>query len=151
MAVRFRADLESSGGNTAGFRVPPEVVEQLGSGKRPKVAVTVNGFGFRTTIAPMHGDNWLGVSQERRGLAGITTGEVHDVELELDTAPREVEVPEDLAEALAADPQAAAFWDTLSYSNKLWHVLQVTGAKKEETRANRVTKSVVTMREGRPR
>jgi hypothetical protein len=146
--MRFRAELESTGKNTTGFEVPEAIVEGLGGGARPKVAVTVNGTTFRTSIARMGGRYLLGVSAERRGETGAAAGDILDVEVVLDTAPREVDVPGDLAAALAADPQAAAFWDTLSYSNKSWHVLQVTGAKKAETRSTRVEKSVAALRAG---
>lgn len=149
--MRVTLEFQPTGGNTAGYRVPDEVVEQLGPSRRPKVRVTVNGFTFRTTIAPMGGEYWLGVSRERRDEAGIAAGETHELELEPDTAPREVEVPEDLAAALAADPAAAAFWGTLSYSNRRYHVEQVTGAKKPETRAKRIARSVELLREGRAR
>lgn len=149
--MRVTLELLPTGGTTAGYRVPDGIVEQLGSSRRPKVTVTVNGFTFRTTIAPMGGEYWLGVSRERSDEAGIAAGETHELELELDTAPREVDVPEDLAAALAADPAAAAFWETLSYSNRRYHVEQVTGAKKPETRAKRVARSVELLREGRAR
>ncbi|MBC6451432.1 YdeI/OmpD-associated family protein [Actinokineospora xionganensis] len=149
--MRFRAELESTGKNTAGFEVPEEVVESLGGGGHPKVSVTVDGFTFRTSIAKMGGRFLLGVSAERRAQAGIEAGQVFDVDVELDTAPRETEVPDDLAAALAADAQAKNFWDTLTHSKQSWHVHQVTSAKKAETRAARVEKSVAMLREGRAR
>jgi uncharacterized protein YdeI (YjbR/CyaY-like superfamily) len=93
----------------------------------------------------------LGVSKERRAAAGVTPGQMLDVDVELDTAPREIEVPEDLASALAADPQAKAFFDSLSYSKQQWHTLQVSGAKQAETRARRVAASVAMLRDGRAR
>ena len=147
----FRAELRSTGGNTAGFLVDDEIVAGLGGGGRPKVVVTVNGVEWRGSIARMGGAYWLGVSAERRAAAGIAAGEVLDVEVVLDTAVREVEVPADLASALDAEPAARAFWDGMSYSNKSWHVLQVTGAKAAETRARRVAKSVAMLLEGRAR
>lgn len=149
--MRFRAELESNGRNAAGFEVPEAVVESLGGGGHPKVSVTVNGFTFRTSIAKLGGRFLLGVSTERRALAGVEAGQVLDVDVELDTAPREIEVPDDLAAALAADAQAKKFWDTLSYSKQSWHVHQVTSAKKAETRAARVEKSVTMLRDGRAR
>jgi uncharacterized protein YdeI (YjbR/CyaY-like superfamily) len=81
----------------------------------------------------------------------VTGGEDVDVNLELDTAPRVIEVPADLQAALDVDPAAAATFDKLSYSNKSWHVLQVTGTKNPDTRARRVVKSVAALREGRIR
>jgi hypothetical protein len=149
--MRFRAELQSTGGNTAGFPVDDEVVTALGGGGRPKVVATVNGFEWRSSIAKMGGSYWLGVSVERRAAAGIAAGDVLDVDVVLDTAVREVEMPADFAAALAAEPAAQTFWDGLSYSNKSWHVLQITGAKAAETRARRVEKSVAMLREGRAR
>ncbi|HJR91982.1 MAG TPA: YdeI/OmpD-associated family protein [Acidimicrobiia bacterium] len=66
-------------------------------------------------------------------------------------APRTVEVPHDFAAALDAEPAARVMFDSLSYSNQSWHVLQVTGAKTDETRQRRITKSVQTLRAGRKR
>ncbi|MGZ0150002.1 YdeI/OmpD-associated family protein [Kribbella sp. WER1] len=149
--MRFTAELLSTGKNTAGFEVPDEAVEGLGGGGRPKVSATVNGFTFRTSIARMGGRYLLGVSAERRTEAGVAPGEVLDVEVELDTAPRELDVPEPLAAALAGDPDAKAFWDTLSYSNRQWHVLQVTSAKTDATRDRRIEKSIGMLRERRAR
>jgi hypothetical protein len=149
--MRFRAELTATGGNTAGFPVDDEVVTALGGGGRPKVVATVNGFEWRSSIAKMGGIYWLGVSAERRAAAGIAAGEVLDVDVVLDTAVREVEMPADFAAALAAEPAAQNFWESLSYSNQSWHVLQITGAKAAETRARRVEKSVAMLREGRAR
>ncbi|WP_427887468.1 YdeI/OmpD-associated family protein [Kribbella sp. GL6] len=149
--MKFTAELLSTGKNTAGFEVPDAVVEELGGGGRPKVSATVNGLTFRTSIARMGGRYLLGVSAERRTEAGVAPGDVVDVEVELDTAPRELDVPEPLAAALAADPDARAFWDTLSYSNRQWHVLQVTSAKTDATRDRRIEKSVGMLRERRAR
>lgn len=149
--MKFRAELEATGKNTAGFEVAEDVVEGLGGGKHPKVVVRIKGYEFRTSIARMGGRYLLGVSAERRAEAGVAAGDVLDVEVELDTAERTIEVPDDLAAALAAEPQAQTFFDSLSYSKQRWHVLQVTGAKKPETRAKRVEASVAMLQEGRAR
>jgi len=149
--MRITAELLATGGNTAGFQIPEATVGELGGGNRPKVVVTVNGYSFRTSIARMGGSFWLGVSADRRTEAGIKAGDVLDFDVALDTAPREIEVPDDLAVALAADPAAKTFWDSMSYSNQRWHAEQITGAKKAETRAARVEKSVTMLREGRAR
>jgi hypothetical protein len=149
--MKFTAELESSGKNTAGFEVPAEIVEKLGGGGHPKVSVTVNGYTFRTSIARMGGRFMLGVSAERRTAAEVSAGDVLEVDVELDTAPREIDVPEEFAAALADDPAAEAFWQTLSYSKQQRHVLQVTGAKTEETKARRIEKSIGMLREGRAR
>src|SRR5687767_15941940 len=102
--MRFSGELRPTGGNTAGFLVDDELVAGLGGGGRPKVVVTVNGVTWRGSIARMGGEYWLGVSAERRAAAGIAAGDVLDVQVELDEAVREVEVPADLAAALAAAP-----------------------------------------------
>jgi hypothetical protein len=152
MGVTMRAGLETAEGKSAtGFAVPDAVVDELGGGKHPKVVVTVNGYTYRTSISRMGERYLVPVNAERRTAAGVQAGDQLDVTLELDTAPREVEVPDDLAAALAAEPAAKAFFDTLSNSAKGWHVLQATGAKKPETRANRVRKSVEMLAEGRAR
>ena len=113
--------------------------------------MTINGFTYRSTIAVMGGVFMVGVSAENRAGAGVAGGDEVDVDIELDTAPREVTVPPDFAAALDAEPAARATFERLSYSNKSWHVLQVTGAKTEETRQRRIAKSIDALREGRIR
>ena len=149
--MRFRTTILQSGRTATGIRVPDEVVEALGSGKRPAVTVTINGFTYRSTVAVMGGEYMVGVSAENRASAGVAGGDVVDVDIELDTAPREVSIPDDFAAALAAEPDARRTFDGLSNSNKGWHVLQVTGAKTDETRQRRIAKSVDALKAGRVR
>jgi hypothetical protein len=149
--MRFRATILQAGKTTLGFEVPPGIVEALGAGKRPPVNVTINGYTYRNTVAPLGGKFMIGVSAENRGPAGVVGGEEVEVDLELDTSPREVTVPPDLAAALANDPAAQRTFDALSYSNKSWHTLQVEGAKSPETRSRRIEKSVAALRDGRIR
>jgi hypothetical protein len=149
--MRFRTTIVRSGKNTTGIQVPDEVVEALGSGKRPAVTVTVNGYSYRSTVASMGGVFMVGLSAEHRAGAGVAGGDEVEVDLELDSAPREVTVPPELVAALDAEPAARATFDGLSYSNKSWHVLQVTGAKTEETRQRRIARSVEALKQGRPR
>ncbi len=149
--MRFRAMIEQSGKTATGIHVPDEVVDALGSGKRPKVRVTINGYTYRNTVAVMGGMFLVGVSAEHRAGAGVAGGDMVEVDMELDTAPREVTVPSDFGAALDTEPKARATFEGLSYSNKSWHVLQVDGAKTDETRQRRIGKSVETLREGRPR
>jgi hypothetical protein len=149
--MRFRTTVQQAGKTATGIQVPDAVVEALGSGKRPPVKVTINGYTYRSTVAVVAGAHMVGVSAESRAGAGIAGGDEVEVDIELDTAPREVAVPADLAAALDAEPNARRTFDKLSYSNKSWHVLQVTGAKSEETRQRRIAKSVATLKEGRPR
>lgn len=149
--MRFRTTIEQNGKTATGIRVPDEVVEALGSGKRPAVTVTINGYTYRNTIAVMGGVFMVGVSAEHRAGAGVAGGDEVNVDIALDTAPREVTVPDDFAAALDAEPKARATFDGLSYSNRSWHVLQVTGARTDETRQRRIGKSVDMLREGRAR
>lgn len=149
--ARFRTTILQTGKTTLGFRIPAEVVEALGAGRRPPVTVTINGYSYRNTVAVMDGGYMIGISSEHRGPAGVSGGEDVEIELQLDTAPREVSVPPDFAAALAAAPDAQATFEKLSYSNKSWHVLQITGTKVEETRQRRIAKSIDALREGRVR
>jgi hypothetical protein len=149
--MRFRTTIVQSGKNTTGIQVPDEIVEALGSGKRPAVKVTVNGYSYRSTVASMGGVFMVSLSAEHRAGAGVSGGDEVEVDLELDSAPREVTVPPELVAALDAEPAARATFDGLSYSNKSWHVLQVTGAKTEETRQRRIARSVEALKQGRPR
>ena len=149
--VTFHTILVQTGATATGIRVPEEAVAALGAGRRPAVRVTVNGYTYRNTLAVMGGETWVGVSAEHRAASGLAGGQAIDVTLELDTAPRVVEVPDDLAAALDAEPAARATFDGLSTSNRSWHVLQVTGAKTAETRERRIIRSVEMLREGRAR
>ncbi|HSK37825.1 MAG TPA: YdeI/OmpD-associated family protein, partial [Actinomycetota bacterium] len=147
--MRFRTTIRQTGKNTTGIQVPDDAVAALGSGRRPAVTVTVNGYSYRSTVASMGGVSMVSLSAEHRARAGVAGGDEVEVVLALDTAPREVTVPDDLAAALNAEPAARATFDGLSYSNKTWHVLQVTGARTGETRQRRIAKSVETLRQGR--
>lgn len=148
-SMRFRASIQLSGKTATGIRVPEEVVEHLGAGKRPAVHVTINGFTYRSTVASMGGEFMLPVSAEVRESAGVAAGDEVDVEIALDSEPREVSVPSDFAAALDADAEARRFFDGLSYSNRRRFVLSVEDAKTPETRQRRIAKAVDTLREGR--
>lgn len=147
--MKFVGDLELNGKTATGIEVPPEVVAGLGSGKRPAVTVTIGSYRYRSTVAPMGGRYLLPVSAEHRAGAGVAAGDRLEVDLELDTAPREVAVPADLASALAADPQAEAFFASLSNSQKSSYTLWVESSKKPETRERRVGEAVALLKSGR--
>ncbi len=150
--MRFTTTIQQEGKTATGFSVPAEVVEALGDGKRrPAVTVTINGYTYRSTIAAYGDISMLPLAAEHREKAGVSAGDTVEVDLELDTAPRVVEVPSDFAAAIAADPAAASVWPTLSYSNQRWHVLSVDGAKSPETRQRRIDKSIGLLREGKAR
>ena len=146
--MKLSTTIQRTGGNTTGIQAPNEVVAALGAGKRPKVRATINGYTWRTSIAPMGGGYWLGVSAEVRAKAGVAAGDAVELELEVDDAPREVEVPADLAAALAAHPAERSAFEKLSYSHKRQHVLAIEAAKSPETRARRIEGALKILRGG---
>lgn len=147
----FRTTILHSGKKAAGIRIPPEIVEGLGAGRVPPVAMTVNDYTYRSTVAVMGGAYMVSFNSDHRAASGINSGDEVDVEIRLDTEPRTVEVPAALASALDAEPAARATFDRISNSNKGWHVSQVTGAKTDETRQRRIAKSIEMLREGQAR
>jgi hypothetical protein len=149
--MRFRTTILQGDKTATGIRIPDEVVEALGKGKRPPIRVTLKGYTYRSTVAVMDGAYMVGVSADVRAGAGVAGGEEVDVDIELDMEKREVSVPADFASALDAEPNARRTFEALSYSNKSWHVLQIEGAKTDETRQRRIAKSVEALREGRVR
>ncbi len=146
--MRFQTTLLQTGNNT-GIEVPPELLEQLGGGRRPAVTVTVNGFSYPSTVASMGGRFLIPFSSDKRAATGLAGGDPIDVELELDTAPRVIEPTADLAEALAANAAARAAWDALPPSHRKAHVTAIESAKAAETRARRVTAAVEKLAAGR--
>jgi Bacteriocin-protection, YdeI or OmpD-Associated/Domain of unknown function (DUF1905) len=147
--MRFRTTVELGGKTATGIRVPDEVVASLAAGKRPAVRVTINGYTYRSTVAPMSGGFYLPVSAEVREKTGVAAGDEIEAEIELDTAPREVTLPADFAAALSQDVTARQFFETLSYSNKRRFVESIEGAKTAETRQRRIEKSLSSLREGK--
>ena len=125
------------------------MLDALGTSRKPAVKVTINGFTYRSTVATVDGRFMVGVSNDVRKAAGVVAGETVDVELELDTEPREVVVPADFAAALDAEPAARSFFDGLSYSNKRRFVMPIDDAKTAETRQRRIESSVAKLRDGR--
>ena len=142
MSHTFVTTIDLNGKTATGFRVPVEVVEAMGAGRRPKVTVTLNGHSYRSTVAVYGGVPMLPLSAQNRAAAGVRAGERATVTLELDDAPRTVEIPDDLARALAAEPTARASFEALSYSRRRAHVDAVTSAKRPETRARRIARVV---------
>lgn len=141
--MRFRATVELSGRTATGVEVPADVVESLGAGQRPPVHVTIGGHTYRSTVARMGGRFLLPVSAEVRAASGVAAGDEVDVDVEIDDAPRTVDVPDDLAAALAGEPRTR--FDALSYSNQRRHVLAVEGAKTDATRARRIAAVVAAL------
>jgi hypothetical protein len=147
--MKIHVLIQGAGKTAAGIEIPADVVEALGAGKKPPVRITIGAHMYRSTIATMNGVFMVGVSNENRVKAGVAAGDEVDVEIELDTEPREVTVPAELRAALDADPAAGRFFDSLSYSNRLRHALAVGEAKTPETRQRRIEKAVALFREDR--
>ena len=147
--MKFRTTIQLHGKTATGIEVPADVVDALGSGKRPAVRVTINGHTYRSTVAPYSGANMIALSAENRELAGVAAGDEVEVDIELDTEPREVTVPPDFAEALDRNADAKRFFEGLSYSHRRRHVLAIEEAKAPETRQRRIDKAITMLQEGR--
>ena len=147
--MKFRTTIELSGKTATGIVVPGEVVAALGGGQRPAVQVTVGAHTYRSTIGSMGGRFLVPLSSENRNAAGVAPGETAEVTIELDTGPREVTVPGDLAEALAGDPAAQRFFEGLAFTYRKEWVRWITEAKRAETRTARITKAVQALRAGK--
>ncbi len=145
--MEFTARLLESGKTATGIEVPPDVVTELGGGRRPKVRATVGGYTYRTSIASMHGRFMLPVSAEVRERSGVRGGDEVEVTVVLDTEERVVELPADLSAVLTAHPSALARFHTLSYSEQRRLVLAVESAKAAETRQRRIDKTIDSLRE----
>jgi hypothetical protein len=145
--MEFRATVVLGGKTATGIQVPDEIVEALGSGKRPPVVVTLGGYTYRTTVAPMSGAFWIPLAAEHREAAGVQADQAVDVSIELDTAPREVPLPDDLAAAF--DDDVRTNFDGLAFSHRKEWVRWVEEAKKPETRATRIEKTVESLRAGK--
>ena len=134
--------LKDANVNATGLPVPPEAIAALGAGKKPKVIVSLNGYSYRSTVSAYGNVFMLPLSQERREAAGVKPGDKVEVTLELDSEPRTVDVPEELAAALAEKPGAREAFDALSYTTRKEYARQVSEAKAEETRKRRIAKIV---------
>ena len=145
--MEFRTTVTLGGKTATGLQVSDEVVTALGAGKRPPVVVTVGGHTYRSTVAPMGGAFWIPLAAEHREAAGLSAGDEVDVVVEHDPSPREVALPDDLAAAF--DDDVRAFFDGLAPSHKKEWVRWVEEAKKPETRAARIEKTVESLRAGK--
>jgi hypothetical protein len=144
--VRFRSKVLLAGKTATGVEVPAKVVDGLGSTKRPLVRVTINGYTYRSAIAPMGGTFMLGISEEVRNNAHVKAGDTIDVDVELDTKPRDVEVPPELAKALAKDAKAKKYFEGLSYSGKHRLVAPIANGKSPETRERNLAKAMTELK-----
>jgi hypothetical protein len=139
-------------GPAAAVVLDGEQVALVGEGaKRFPVTATVNGYTWRTTVTRMRGEFLLGLNRAVRQEAGVEAGDTVEVELELDTAPREVTLPEALADALADDAEARAAFDRLAYTHRKEYARWIEEAKRDETRERRVAQALEMLREGKTR
>lgn len=140
--MKFTASLWADENDLTGIQVPEEVVSELGGGNHPKVSLTLNGFTYRSSIAKMGGEFWIPVSKARRADGNLEVDVPYEIDIELDTAPREVDVPAELVAHFKQDPATKKTWDTMSYSNQLRMVTPIINAKKPETRQRNVDKVI---------
>ena len=141
MPITFHIIILKTGKNTAGIQIPEEIIEKLGSGKRPLVRVTINKYTYRSAVAVMAGKYMISFSSEHRKAAGVQGGDEADITLELDVEPRTVEIPKDLKDALIKASVLDAF-ENSAPSMKKEYVRQVKEAKAQETRERRIAKIV---------
>jgi hypothetical protein len=143
----FRTELFAAGGKNVGIVVPDDVVAAFERGKRVPVVVTIDGgYQYRNTIASMGGRFLISFNAETRKATGRGAGDEVEVRLDLDDAPRVVEVPPELAVELDSDAGAKAAWEKLSFSHQRAHAESITGAKAADTRARRVEKVLAALR-----
>ena len=150
-AISFTATLQKRG-PAAAVVLDDEQVAEVGEGaKRFPVVATVAGYTWRGSVARMKGEFLLGMNREVREAAGVEAGDEVSVEIALDAAERTVEVPDELASALAGDGDAAAAFEGLAYTHRKEFARWVGEAKKAETRERRVAKALEMLRAGETR
>lgn len=147
--MKLKTKVIKTGKTSAGLIIPDDFIEKLGGGKKPKVKVKFNDYEYRGSIAFMHGNFWLSVTNETREKSGVEIDEEIVVDILLDDAPREVTIQEDFQKALDENPEAESFFQTLSYRNKRWYTMPIEAAKKTETRERRIAKSIDMLKEGK--
>jgi len=151
MKVKFKGRLTATarGGGGTLVPVPREVAAKLGLKGMPRIQAVIAGTPYRGSLMPMgDGTYCLGVLKSIQEAAGVGVGDEIDVELRLGTEPRTVEVPADLAAALARDRKAAAAWEKLSYTNRKEIARSLEEAKRPETRERRLKAALERLRPG---
>jgi hypothetical protein len=149
-SATFETTVAASGNNT-GIVVPEEVIGLLEAGKRPAVLVDVNGYQYRSTVGVMGGKHMISISAAIRQATGLKGGDPIRVTLTVADVPPTVKIPEDFAQALAADEQARTFFGKLSNSMQRYHIDNINAAKSADTRQRRIDKAVALFRDGRQR
>jgi len=149
-AKTFEAEIEKDDepGNLAYLRVPPEIIAAFGPRKRPAVVVTLNGVTYRTTVSVYGGEFYIGLRSDVREAAKVRVGQMARVKLAPDLEPRTIEVPADLDAALGKARLREAFAG-FAYTHRKEYVVWITGAKRPQTRAARIEKTVAATRQKR--
>jgi len=147
--AQFRTKVLLEGKTATGVEVPSKVVEGLGSTKRPLVRVTINGYTYRSAIAPLGGVFMIGISADVRNNARVKAGDTVEVNVELDTEKRAVEAPAELKKALAKDPAAKKYFESLSYTRKVALVNPIANGKTTETRERNLVKAMHALKSGK--
>lgn len=136
-------------GPAAAFVLDDDQTAAVGEGaKRFPVVATVNGHSWRTTVTRMRGEFLVGLSRAVREAAGVQAGDTATLTLELDTEPREVEVPPALTDALQGDSAARAAFDALAFTHRKEYARWIQEAKRDETRKRRVARALEMLRAG---
>lgn len=139
-------------GPAGAFLLSDEQVAALGDGRRAfGVRVDVNGVQLSLRLARMGGENMIGLARAARDQAGVSLGSAYEVRIEADSGERTVEVPDDLAAALAGDATARAAFDALAYSHRKEFVRWIGEAKRDATRAQRIVKTIEMLHAGQHR
>jgi hypothetical protein len=145
----FTAVIQNAGGGGAFVEVPFDVEAAFGA-KKPRVRATIEGVPYRGLLTRMGGENHiLIILKGIREQIGKTFGDEITVTIEPDTEPRVIEIPKDLAKEFKKEKEARAFFDKLSYTHRKEYVTWINGAKKEETRRNRITKAIEMLNQGK--
>ncbi len=149
-SVTFETTVTATG-NKTGIVVPDELIARLGAGRRPGVVVNLNGYEYRNTVGVMGGKHMVSISAAVRKATDLKGGDPISVTLTVADTPRQVDIPDDLAQAWSGEPDVAAFFFKLSNSLQRYHVDNINGAKTPETRQRRIDKAMSLFREGRQR
>jgi len=140
--LKFRTVLLTAGKTATGIKIPDEIIEKLGGGKRPLVKITINNFTYRSAVAVMGGAYMVGVNAENREGAKVKGGDKIDVTIELDTEVRTIDIPAELQKALGKNAAAKKIFESLSNSKKKALTLPIANAKTDETRNRNIEKAL---------
>ena len=145
----FKAVIQNAGGGGAFVDIPFDV-EKIFGAKKPRVRAVIEGVPYRGLLTRMGGDQHiLIILKGIREQIGKTFGDEITITVEPDTEPRLIEVPKDLAKELRKEKEAKAFFDKLSYTHRREYVNWINEAKKEETRQNRIVKTIEMLKQGK--